>query len=307
MYFEGWDMDIKSYKRFYLILIISLLSFIGSSSCWAVIILDSTFKKYGFKPAEKLAKSPQFASLIYLYSSDSCGSGSWIGNYQGHGYVLTAGHMFPSGSKPTDYTYKTIDGTVYHGDAVFLHPLWNENTDDRTGYDFAIVRLVEPVDNVETQPALYKGDDEEGKMLTFIGYGYRGYGSKGQDTSMDTDDKPAAAEGLIESVVEAKKPVPKKGDAGNYFGIWLPKENGSIDNPFDKDGAAKPASPLVGLLGSGDSGGPAWIETSNGWVIAGINSNGANNAAYGDQSWFPRVSSVKEWIKKVVPSALFID
>lgn len=284
-----------------------ILSLSLTTMGWAVIILDSTYKKSGFKKAEALAWSAQFSSLIFLQSNAMDGSGSWIGNYNGHGYILTAGHMFPSGAKAADYTYETLDGTDYHGEAVFLHPLWNANANDRTGYDFAIVRLKEEVTTGGTQPALYKGTEEQGKVLTMIGYGWRGTGTKGQDTSIDTGDQPAAAQGLIESVVHAQVPTPKTGDAGNYLGTWLPKEDGSIPNPLTNHGITMPISPLVGILGSGDSGGPAWIYIKNGWAIAGINSDGNGNAAYGDISWFPRISAVQDWIRQVVPNARFIE
>lgn len=294
----------KFYQRFLAVFMISILM---ASSSWAVIILESTFKKFGFKPAEALALEPQFASLMFIEGESESGSGAWIGNYKGHGYVLTAGHLFSRGTKATDYVYKTIDGTKYHADTVFLHPLWNENADDRTGYDFAMVRLTEEVTNAGSQPALYGGTAEKGKMLTFIGYGWRGAGTKGQNTSMDTGDRPAAAEGLIEAVENAVEPVPKTGDAGNYLGIWLPKEDGSLTNPLNNHGIIKPVSPLAGILGSGDSGGPAWIQTENGWVIAAVNSQGNGNAVYGDQSWFPRVSHVRDWILQLMPNAKFID
>lgn len=274
---------------------------------WAVVILESTYQKSGFKRAEALALLPQFASLIFLNGENDSGSGAWIGNYKGRGYVLTAGHMFPPGTKVQDYIYQTIDGSKYHGDKVFIHPLWNENADDRTGYDLAIVRLKEKVTNAGTQPALYAGEKEKGKQLIFIGYGWRGAGNKGEDTSLDTDNQPAAAKGLIESVAKAVKPPPAKGDAGNYLGIWLPKEDGSIANPLDEEGITKPVSSLSGILGSGDSGGPAWIKINNGWAIAGVNSHGNGNAAYGDMSWFVRVSALRQWIEKIVPNARFID
>lgn len=277
-----------------------------NTSSWAVIILDSTFKKSGFEQAEALALSPQFASLIFLDNDSISGSGAWIGNYEGHGYVLTAGHMFPAGTKASKYSYQTIDGTRYHGDAVFIHPLWNENAEDRTGYDFALVRLSEEVKNAGPQPALYAGNAEQGKLLTFMGYGWRGTGTKGEDTSIDTGNQPAAAEGLIECVENAQKPIPQTGDAGNYLGVWLPKEDGSLPNPLHKQGIIKPISPLTGILGSGDSGGPAWIQTENGWAIAGVNSDGNGNARYGDKSWFARVTQVREWILQLMPSARFI-
>lgn len=297
----------KSSKRLFITLSISATTLLIPTPDWAVVILESTYKKSGFEQAEALALSPQFESLIYLKGEEESGSGSWIGNYKGHGYVLTAGHMFSPGTKASDYTYITIDGTEYDGEAVFIHPLWNENPDDRTGYDFAIVRLTETVTNAGTQPALYDGTAEKDKVLTFIGYGWRGAGKKGEDTLIDTNEEPAAAVGLIESVVTAVEPPPGKGDAGNYLGIWLPKEDGSLPNPFNENGIVKPLSPLAGILGSGDSGGPAWIKTTKGWAIAGVNSHGSGNAAYGDQAWFPRVEHVRSWIKQLMPHVRFIQ
>lgn len=296
----------KLCKWFYLVGIFSAFMLLVTTSGWSVIILNSTFKKSGFRQAENLALSPQFASLIYLQGESESGSGAWIGNYSGHGYVLTAGHLFPPGTKASAYSYITLDGTEYNGIEVFIHPLWNENSDDRTGYDFAIVRLEDEITDLGTQPALYSGTSEKGKMLTFIGYGWRGAGIKGEDTSIDTHDRPAAAIGLIEYVKNAVEPVPKSGDAGNYLGIWLPREDGSIPNPLKNDGIITPVSPLTGILGSGDSGGPAWIKTDNGWAIAGINSDGSGNAAYGDTSWFGRVSHIQSWILKIIPTAVFI-
>lgn len=304
------------FKRFFSVLILNTLLLITAAPSWAVVILYSTFKKSGFEQAEALALSPQFQSLILLNPGthaklESYGSGAWIGNYEGHGYVLTAAHMFPantkSGTKVKEYTYETLDGEQYHADAVFIHPLWNENFEDRTGYDLAIVRLQEEITDAGPQPALYGGTAEKGKILTFIGYGARGTGNKGENTSQDTDDEPAAAVGLIEVVTDAVEPVPATGDAGSEMGIWLPKEDGSIPNPLIKNGITKPVSPLTGILGSGDSGGPAWIETENGWAIAGVNSNGTANAAYGEESWFIRVSHLQEWITQIVPTARFIE
>lgn len=112
--------------------------------------------------------------------------------------------------------------------------------------------------------------------------------------------------GLIELVENAHEPIPQTGDAGNYLGSWLLKEDGSLPNPLNKQGITKPISPLAGILGSGDSGGPAWLQTENGLAIAGINSDGSSNAAYGDVSWFPRISPVREWIKQIIPTAHFI-
>ena len=77
-------------------------------------------------------------------------------------------------------------------------------------------------------------------------------------------------------------------DAGNELGIFLPNEDGSIENSLG--GSSRPATPLIGLLGSGDSGGSAWMKTKAGWLLVGVNSNGTGEATYGETSWFCRVS-----------------
>lgn len=292
-----------------IVTLVAVLILLFAMPSQAVIILDSTYKKYGFKKAEALALEPQFRALMFLDGGKAgSGSGVWIGNYHGHGYVLTAAHMFSSNYPVTGYYYYTRDSyDYYEGEAKYIHPLRGKGIGNRTGYDFAIVKLTKEVTDAGPQPALYGGTSEEGRTLVFMGFGRWGEGTGGQNRSIDTKYRPAAAEGLIELVVDAVEPVPKNNDAGSYFGIWLPKEDGSVPNPLRDDGITKPQSPLSGLLGSGDSGGPAWIETNHGWAIAGINSNGNGNASYGDKSWFARVSHVRPWIKKIVPTARFIE
>ncbi len=290
-------------NRKLLSILVALFSLLMTAPSLAIVILDDTYQESGFKSAEQLAQSPQFKPLMYLSGH---GSGVWIGNYEGHGYILTAGHMFPPGYSATNYTYHGRDGGTYTGEKVFLHPLWNENSQDRTGYDFAIVRLGEEVTDAGSQAALYDGSAEKGQLLTFMGYGYRGTGKKGQDKEIDTEDKPAAAQAIIEEVVAAVEPTPDHGNAGNHLGTWLPKEDGSVKNPYDPEGSTKPSTPLAGGIAEGDSGGPAWIMTQNGWAVAGVNSDGTGNVTYGDQSWFARVSHIRSWIESIVPTATFV-
>ena len=64
---------------------------------------------------------------------------------------------------------------------------------------------------------------------------------------------------------------------------------------------------LDGILGSGDSGGSAWIRTRlAGWAICGVNANG-NGDTYGAQSWFARVSGVRDWLNATMPGLRFAD
>ena len=94
--------------------------------------------------------------------------------------------------------------------------------------------------------------------------------------------------------MDAVRPVPKTGDAGNWLGVTLRRES---------EGAER----LDGILGSGDSGGSAWIRTEGGgWAVCGVNANG-NGDTYGSQSWFARVSGVRDWLNATVPGLRFIS
>ncbi len=299
------------------------LAFALVAPAQAVIILDTTWAEEGgevgsegagFGAAIELANQPQFDALI-SFSTDgatwgSC-SGTWIGNDGDVAYVLTAGHCFGPDDTAARYSYRTQGGTVLEGVDLTMHPDWTGNLAWRTGYDLAIVTLNGPVEDGGDPPAIYAGTGEKDQLLTFVGFGSRGIGSVGQDAAYyaaETQrDEKAAAVGLVEAVEEAVAPLPEGDvDAGSYLGVVLYAEDGSVENPYG--GANTPVSRLAGLLGSGDSGGSAWIETADGgWAIAGINSNGTGNAAYGNKSWFVRVSAQRDWIASVYPGATFVE
>ena len=96
----------------------------------------------------------------------------------------------------------------------------------------------------------------------------------------------------MNEVMAALRPPPKSGDAGNWLGVTLRRENEGAER---KDG----------ILGSGDSGGSAWVRTGAGWAIAGVNANG-NGDTYGSQCWFARVSGVRDWLSATVPGLRFV-
>jgi hypothetical protein len=233
-----------------------------------------------------------------------------IGNDAKHGYVLSAAHCFGDVPRASGFAYRTQGGSVLTGDQLVFNPNWTGSLDDRTGYDLVIIRLTEPVTDGGPQPLLYGGSREQGKLITFTGFGDRGTGTSGeQDAYYDPHnayEEKAAAEGMVDELVAAVDPLPGKGvDAGNYLGIYLPKEDGSVANPFG--GATIPATRLVGLVGSGDSGSPAWIQLPDGrWAIVGVASDGSGEAQYGDSTWFVRVSGVRVWIQSVFAGARFV-
>jgi hypothetical protein len=127
-----------------------------------------------------------------------------------------------------------------------------------------------------------------------VGFGSRGIGSVGQKPQYYVEPGKAAATNKVGEVLNAVRPVPKSGDAGNWLGVTLRRES---------EGAER----LDGILGSGDSGGSAWIRTDGGgWAICGVAANGDGDT-YGSQSWFARVSGVRDWLNATVPGLRFVS
>lgn len=267
----------------------------------AVIILDSVWEEYGgaegneaagFEIHEAIAMEPQFASIFGLHNGESyLGSGTWIGNDEEHGYILTAAHNFDgSNPDPNAWTYWSRAGTGYEGVEVHIHPGYDPEDDSTSGYDLAIVVLSTPVTDAGKQPMLYAGDSELGQIITITGYGSRGIGSVGEaDEFYDFEaETPAAANNIVDEV---------DGPNGeNNLIVDLDSEDGSINTT----GEPGPVDALEGILGSGDSGGAAWMETSKGWAIVATNTWG-DDAVYGSISGFSRISTQLDWIAEIYP------
>lgn len=281
----------------------------------AVVILDSTWAKEGgkqgneaagFAAALRLAAEPQFRAVLALSSDgESWGeaSGTWLGNKEGHAYILSAAHIFDLPATTDQYVVRTPGGETLGIDRLWVLPEWNGDPNTRDGYDLTILRLEGEISDAGPQPVLYTGASEARKLITFVGYGSRGIGSSGEQEEYYEGSDKAAAQGIVDSWDELVRPPVDDEEAGNELGIFLPKEDGSIENTLG--GSNKPATPLVGLLGSGDSGGSAWMKTKGGWVLVGVNSNGTGEATYGETSWFCRVSPHRNWIASIFPGVRF--
>ncbi|GAB3124280.1 hypothetical protein GCM10027256_19950 [Novispirillum itersonii subsp. nipponicum] len=292
-----------------------ILPVMQAAPAGAVVILDSQWKKdggrkgreaAGFTSALKLAAQPQFRGVLALSTDgESWGeaSGTWIGNADGHAYILTAAHVYDLPAQKDAYVVRAPDGRVLKADRLWLNPGWNGDVNERCGYDLVILRLEDEITGLGEPPVIYSGSAEKGRLITFVGYGSRGIGSVGEDDAYYQGSDKAAAQGLVEEAEPVVRPMPETGDAGNYLGVWLPREDGGVASPYDGD--TVPSTPLAGLLGSGDSGGSAWMEDGGRWVLVGVNSNGSGNAQYGDQSWFTRVALHRKWILKIFPQTRF--
>src|SRR5947209_20314151 len=133
----------------------------------AVIILDSTWRAEGGRPGREsagfrahiaLANQPQFARLVSFSRDEEVwgsGSGTWIANVGGRGRILTAAHLFDDGASVNESVYRTASGAVQRGVSLGVHPLYDGDINDRTGYDVAIVTREGPVTDAGSPPAVY--------------------------------------------------------------------------------------------------------------------------------------------------------
>jgi Trypsin len=153
-------------------------------------------------------------------------------------------------------------------------------------YDIALLKLKNEVEHVSPIP-LYQREDEVGKFILLLGWGDFGTGDLGLSKfKLVNDGKFRLAQNKV------------TGTNGNYLTF-------QFDNGDSQD-----ATPLEGVNGLGDSGGPALVNTENGMQLIGISSRGRyksilrtvfdQQGRYGWQEYYIRVSKMYSWINQVI-------
>jgi hypothetical protein len=221
------------------------------------------------------ASLPAWAILIradredaeYLELATKYGASVAIGPVDGEGALISPSWVLTSARIARALQGKTsvtIDGKTYKLKAVFPHPT----------ADIALVFLGSGYRNTDLdfEPAkLYRERDEGGKTVVIVGHG---------------------ANGPIGSALPREKSDRKKRAAVN-----------TIDRIGERafDLGIKPAdqaSDLQGALGAGDFGGPAFIESKDGLLVAGIASS-----VQGEWQTYVRVSTFVRWIEATMEEA----
>jgi hypothetical protein len=223
--------------------------------------------------AEYVVEDSSYPALVDLFGPGDC-----IATVIHESTLLTVAHC---AMDLRDSQTLTVNGISHAIAEVVLHPQW-----DGWLYDIALIRLVEPVEGVVPYP-LYRGSNELGRKVTIVGRGVHATGLEGEPGAT-LDRKLRRATNLVSDV----------------NGHWIEV---TFEEPGEDD-----ITDLEGVGAGGDSGGPAFIETDEGFYIAGLNSwgdadRGVRVGQYGAWDYSTRVSRHLEWLDSEVDTSVVRD
>jgi hypothetical protein len=202
-------------------------------------------------------------------------------------WVLTAAHF------PGERGVWLFGHELYDTRRIVRHPRLVPGAREQqwTGWDLALIELDRAVTAV-TPARRYRGEAEVGKLVTKIGYGYRGDGLNGLQS-------PPVAERLGgNNVIEAAGGTFE----GRTFGpdVLVFDFDSPVSAESNRFGSATAVALEIGGA-KGDSGGGVFAQESGHWQLLGIVSGGLNREIrYGSVAALARVSTANSWIDSVI-------
>ncbi|MBT8146046.1 MAG: trypsin-like serine protease [Gammaproteobacteria bacterium] len=164
-------------------------------------------------------------------------------------------------------------------DLMVAHPNYTPDTPEEV--DLALIRFSEPL--VTPRPVRLNGrQQEQGKVVSLLGWGFWGMGTTGRQSS---DGTLRMAQNRIET-------------AGRRLTIQFGDPRQSDHHVLE----------LEGMPSLGDSGGPALLREEEGWVLAGIaigevmdeNFDEETQGKYGSVAVYERISRHLDWIASTI-------
>lgn len=255
----------------------------------------------------RAASGTGYDGVVRVVQNGHYGSGVLL--YDGRA-VLTAAHLFASGSSGVSVRFETAAGVqTLVASSVSVMPGHDAVNNDN---DLALVWLTGTLPTSASRYELYRASDEIGKVFSFAGYGTPGTGVSGSDSDYGG------------SLLRLKAGNQFDADAAHlksWLGAsmgWAPTMGTQLVADFDNGLAAQDALARLGgrtdlglgvdegLISPGDSGGPAFIDGR----VAGIASytaslalggihpdiDGSSNSSYGEIGFWQRVSQQQQWI-----------
>ncbi len=242
--------------------------------------------------------------------------GSYYGTgvllYDGHA-ILTAAHLVQEDSGSVASSAVVHFETSAGSQSITANSISVLSSYDKTNgsNDLALIWLPQAAPISGDRYQLYRGSDELTQIMTMVGYGRPGTGATG------TLDSPLASPLRLKAQNSADADAGElKAALGNIMG-WTPLTGSQLVADFDNGDTMHDALGTLlgkfdaglgdneGILTSGDSGGPAFINHQ----VAGIASYGASlssfldpdvdstlNSSFGELGFWQRISYYQQWI-----------
>lgn len=247
--------------------IVSLLSAATVASVVTPASRPGIIRRHDVADSVYLQAATQLRGLVHIDLSTKPTVGDGEGTLVAPQWVLTAAHVaaeVKTGHQVTlGDTRRSVDRVCMHPDAAGDPPS-----------DLALLHLAAPLTGAAVVP-LYRGTDEVSQVVWIGGYGDNGDGRGGPVVA---DRRVRAATNRVDEVT-------------SHWMIFA----------FDPPGSPR-ATPLEGISGPGDSGGPAYLVAGGQWFVAGVSSRqdigptGGKQGRYGVRELYARVSTNTRWI-----------
>jgi hypothetical protein len=285
-------------RIFFRICVIPLLVSLFPSGS-AALMAGSSIYSASDNPTTRITTSFSGVGTVNGCSCTALDTSSIVTNGTGT-WVLTAAHVVKSladnGTSytvtfyvgTTKYTYSSDDCEIYYDSSNY-----NASTGD---YDVALIYIksgisstittysILPTNNIVTTATLVGG-----KAVTFVGYGYSGYGDEGMKTSYGKAFRTGG-----NSVDWISQLTTSGGTTSCYFLIY------DFDDPDTGNGLG---NSVETTFCTGDSGGPAFYYLDGKYYIVGVNtlvSSSTDMGKYGTYAYSISTASVYDWLVNTI-------